>query len=207
MPYDKRALYDNIRDKRALFGMDASTPADVSAIIAREGIEVRLCTFESFSIGAILYKDAVSGILINAAKPEPDQRFDMAHELIHYWFHPEQGAFCPFSPASRDKEKEWQANEGAAELLLPYRDFVPRYVQTVLETERDGLQPESVYVRLAEFYRVNKAVVNYRIRNLESEILQFRSGAELEDLIITRSNVRPVCDRRSDIYRFVSETA
>lgn len=68
----------------------------------------------------------------------------MAHELIHYWFHPEQGAFYPFSPASRDKEKEWQANEGAAELLLPYRDFVPRYVQTVLETERDGLQPDSV---------------------------------------------------------------
>lgn len=206
MPYDKRALYDNIRDKRASFGMDASTPADVSAIIEREGIEVQYCTFESRSIGAILYKDTASGILVNAAKSEPDHRFDMAHELIHFWFHAKR-AECAFPLVPRNKEEEWQANEGAAELLLPYRDFVPRYVRAVCEAERDGAEPETVYALLAAYYRVNETVVNYRIRNLESEILQYRSGTAIEQLSITRANVRPLCDRRPDIYRFVSETA
>ena len=112
-------------------------PLDIKSLVKRENIELSFTSFESDSIGAMLYKDSFSAILVNSNKSPLDQRFDLAHELIHFWFHPSQTSFSFQKPHLRDKEKEWQANEGAAELLLPYKDFIPRFVKTAKYVEEN----------------------------------------------------------------------
>ena len=64
-----------------------------------------------------------SQIALNQNASLPSQRFTLSHELSHYLLHQNHTQFlcdgCERSPL------EWQANEAAAELLLPYRIFLP----------------------------------------------------------------------------------
>ena len=191
MQYDKRALYTRLEDKLSSSDLRFEFPIDVRELIRREDIEVQYCHFESDAIGAVLVKgEQKSGILVNSNKPAAEQRFDLAHELIHFWFHPTRTSFSFQNPQSRDRDKEWQANEGAAQLLLPYTDFIPRFIQTARYVEENHEPPEEIYSSLAKFYQVLPVVVDYRARNLESEILQYLSGVPIENVILNHFSVR-----------------
>lgn len=191
MKYDKRALYTNLENKLASAEFRFEFPLDVNELIRRENIEVQYYPFSGDAIGAVLFKgEYSSGILVNANKPLSEQRFDLAHELIHFWFHPAQTSFSFQNPQSRDREKEWQANEGAAQLLLPYTDFIPRFIQTARFVEENHEPPEEIYSALSKFYQVLPVVVDYRARNLESEILQYLNGSPIEKVILNHFSVR-----------------
>lgn len=201
MLYDKRALYARLEEKLKGLKVFYNFPFNVRQLVEREHIELSFIPFESDSIGAILYKDSFSAILINANKSSLDQRFDLAHELIHFWFHPSQTSFSFQKPHLRDKEKEWQANEGAAELLLPYKDFIPRFVRTAKFVEENYEPLEEIYNELSRFYKVAPIVVDYRIRNLESEILQYINGTPIERIILNHLSVRFDKNKIPVIYR------
>lgn len=85
--------------------------------------------------------DALSGILyrghnetwiaLNKNHSAQRQNFDCMHELIHYFIH--MNLRKSFECISREDGKirqnsfiEWQANEGAAEFLVPYQEFLPK---------------------------------------------------------------------------------
>lgn len=201
MLYDKRALYARLEEKLKRLEVIYNFPFNVKQLVEREHIELSFIPFESDSIGAILYKDSFSAILINSNKSSLDQRFDLAHELIHFWFHPSQTSFSFQKPHLIDKEKEWQANEGAAELLLPYKDFIPRFVRTAKFVEENYEPLEEVYNELSRFYKVAPIVVDYRIRNLESEILQYINGTSIERIILNHLSVRFDKNKIPVIYR------
>ncbi len=201
MLYDKRALYARLEEKRKESGILYDFPVDIKSLVERENIEISFTPFESDSIGAMLYKDSFSAILVNSNKSPLDQRFDLAHELIHFWFHPSQTSFSFQKPHLRDKEKEWQANEGAAELLLPYKDFIPRFVQTAKYVEENYEPLEEVYNELARFYKVMPIVVDYRIRNLESEILQYINGTPIERIVLNHLSVKFDKNKTPVVYR------
>ncbi len=201
MLYDKRALYARLEAKRKELGVFYDFPFDVTGLAKRENISISFTSFESESIGAMLYKDTFSAILINSNKSPLDQRFDLAHELIHFWFHPSQTSFSFQKLHLRDKEKEWQANEGAAELLLPFRDFIPRFVRTARYVEENYEPLEEVYTELSRFYRVAPVVVDYRIRNLESEILQYINGTPVERIVLNHLSVRLNKNKTPVVYR------
>lgn len=190
MLYDKRALYTRLSEKLSEIGLIYEFPLDIKKLAKRENIEILYHPFECEGIGAVLYKDAYSAILINSNKSPLEQRFDLAHELIHFWFHPAKASFSFQKPHLRDKEKEWQANEGAAELLLPYLDFIPRFVKTARFVEENYEPLEEVYLELARFYKVAPIVIDYRIRNLESEILQYIGGTAIEKVVLNHLSVR-----------------
>jgi hypothetical protein len=188
--YDKRALYARLAEKLSEIGVEPAFPLDVKKLAKRENIDIRYHPFDSEAIGAVLYKGFYSAILINSNKSPLEQRFDLAHELIHFWLHPSQTSFSFQKPHLRDKEKEWQANEGAAQLLLPYSDFIPKFVNTAKFVEENYQPLEEVYSELARFYKVAPVVVDYRIRNLESEILQYINGVPIERVILNHLSVR-----------------
>lgn len=191
MQYDKRALYTRLEDKLSSSDLRFEFPIDVRELIRREDIEVQYCPFESDAIGAVLVKgEQKSGILVNYNKPAAEQRFDLAHELIHFWFHPTRTSFSFQNPQSRDRDKEWKTNEGAAQLLLPYTDFIPRFVKTARYVEENYEPPEEIYNSLARFYNVLPIVVDYRARNLESEILQYLDGAPIDRVVLNHFSVR-----------------
>ena len=69
---------------------------------------------------------------------------------------------------------EWHANEGGAELIVPHRDFIPRFLRE-LQYVRDN--PDLFYdvrAKLADFYHVSYTVIENRINNLAYEIDKIR---------------------------------
>lgn len=207
MLYDKRALYTLLEQKEASLEFKDELPLDVKYLAIREGIELKFCSFDSDSIGAVLYKDTFSAILVNSNKSPFEQRFDIAHELIHFWFHPSKTSFSFQKPHLRDKEKEWQANEGAAQLLLPYLDFIPRFVKVARFVEENHEPLEEVYSELSKFYKVAPIVVDYRIRNLESEILQYINGVCIENVLLNHLSVRFDKTKHPVIYKSLIQKA
>ena len=68
------------------------------------------------NIGGMLYKlPKRSYIYLNRHHHTTRQCYTLAHELIHFKFHP-QGVYCE---STYDGILECQANAGAAELLMP----------------------------------------------------------------------------------------
>lgn len=115
--------------------------------------------FNNLSIGAIMVRGPITGIAVNKNKDPCDQNFDIAHELMHFWLHRDSSALSIDYPAkSQDRIKEWQANEGAAQLLVPHWDFIPRFLSKVSLVEENFEPVENLYTDLANYYGVNPIV-------------------------------------------------
>lgn len=189
MKHNKGTLYEKIHKKLFTLGADDDWyPLNLNQIISASKIEVEYYSFDCDHIGAVLIKDETSGMLVNNNRPIEDRRFDMAHELIHYWFHPMFSSFSFDTIITQDRHLEWEANEGAAELLVPYRDFIPRFLNSAKFAEENYESIESIYENLAKYYQVNPIVIDYRIRNLDNEILQVFAGKNINKIVIGKSN-------------------
>ena len=183
----KKELYDDIRRILKDLGVDEHwypiKAADIAALMP--DIELEYIPYSSPHIGAIMLRDKVTGISVNSNRPAYDQNFDIAHELVHYWLHPETTSFSFDAPVtSRDRRKEWQANEGAAQILVPYEDFIPRFIRKAAEVEENYESVETIYYDLARHYGVNPVVIDYRIRNLDDEISQYHGGTKIRDIVL-----------------------
>lgn len=110
--------------------------------------------------------------------------------MIHVTLHRDGPAksFNCFEKArpNQDRFLEWQANEGAAELLLPARVLLPlvRERYPALHTWKDYLRFKG---ELAENFRITEAVVTFRFESLKYEITQYLSGIPYEEVRILSS--------------------
>ena len=171
-----------------------SYPLD-SVSLARKFFVNAEITYESFdALCAILYRGRKSTSLrLNSKRSNIMQNFDCMHEIIHYFLHTDTQCFQCVNPDSSlniNDFLEWQANEGAAEALVPYRLFIPMYVKLCEEDE------ETATAKLSKFFNVTKRVILNRIDNLDYEIYQYkvlgRSVGDIEILSrqgITRKNI------------------
>ena len=123
--------------------------------------------------------------MLNARHSVEELNFDCGHELIHLTKHRGLGlssfhCFDTLKP-KQDPFIEWEANEGAAELTVPYRSFLPllsdAYPQLRTWQDMDFLR-----YRLARRYQVTETVIAYRMESLKYEFFQYLSGTPLEDL-------------------------
>lgn len=124
-------------------------------------ITVVIQKFDSNNICGILYKGKVkSRICLNSLRDDKGKNFDCMHELMHYWFHPPADRWCIYDRhIPQNKGMEWQANEGAAQALMPKDLFIDRYFY--FEGNMD---------KLSEYFFVGKHAVEYRIKNLKRDI-------------------------------------
>lgn len=134
-------------------------------------------------------------IIINSNISKEEQRFHGIHEYMHTFLH--SGAsegiiLCNDSPEIKQNSFiEWQANEGAAELIMPYKEFIPEFSRRLdlclnpsIATEKElffGIQYDIV-TYFANKFGVSNAVVENRISGLASEIDQYRSGVPVEQI-------------------------
>lgn len=124
-------------------------------------------------------------ILINANRPPDEYNFICTHEVMHLYLHRDCGAqsFNCFEPACPDQDLgvEWQANEGAAELLVPASLLLPK-----IRERFDHLYYKEDYenfkCELAEQFAVSYGVVNFRFESLKYEIHQYLAGAKLNEI-------------------------
>lgn len=126
--------------------------------------------FDSFC--ALLYRGKrTTTLTLNSRRSSAMQNFDCMHEIIHYFLHEDLNTFeCLGSDnnPSLNDSLEWQANEGAAEALLPYRMFIPMYISLCEENE------ETAITYLANKFCVTERVIENRIDNLQCEIYQYK---------------------------------
>lgn len=135
---------------------------------------------------AIIHKaDNRTSIALNKNRDDSMQNFDCMHELIHYFFHdlPNQPFFCSDSSSvTQNSFQEWQANEGAAQALVPYQLFIPAYVSLSQKYAHDFWSSAGINIELAERFNVSISVIQNRINNLGYEIHQFLHGVPLEKI-------------------------
>lgn len=140
---------------------------------------------DSKKVSGMLLRGENSLILLNSSRNETSQRFTLTHEMIHYLLHQEIAQF--FCEDNGTASYEWQANEGAAELLVPYRSFLPiaarLYPSLYIDRER-ALQT------LAKQFGVSATVISFRLDSLSFELEQYRGGVALDEIrLISRKRL------------------
>lgn len=181
---EKEELYKLVDNKLKALGIDYTDYPLISenlvANVHGEKLVVDTTAFPSTAMGGILYKDPEdrrSYIALNSKKSRQSRNFDCMHELIHYWFHPPTPNFCfDIDQIHQDKGVEWQANEGAAQALMPEKLFKIKYIHC------RGDKNE-----LSNFFFVSTQAIEYRINNLK-----------LYDLI----DLRRIGKKSHDVYCF-----
>lgn len=136
----------------------------------------------NFICGILVRGKNTTSIILNGLRSEEQQNFDCAHELIHYFCHNTQMHLSAVKCIlGQDSGLEYQANEGAAQLLIPDIDFIPRYLD--LMNYKYSHPSFDVISYLAKHYFVSEWIIRLRIDNLGFEIDQFRMGMPVNALI------------------------
>lgn len=149
--------------------------------------------FDSKAMCAALMKMHDKTIIVLNQKRNPRmQNFDCMHELVHYHFHPGNLFNCIDGKSNdiiQDPFLEWQANEGAAQALVPYQTFIPAFVaysqkyasaRECVDNYRDSA--------LADIYHVTPAVIATRAKSLSYEITQYLNGKPVDQIIVLSAN-------------------
>lgn len=143
--------------------------------------------FSTSSIGGVLMKGEKHSLMcLNSQRDNLEQNFDCMHELIHFWRpHPASTYTC-YDKLTQNSYFEWEANEGTAEMLVPYHKFIPEICETYNHL-RDG-HDYNYLTYFSEKYFVTERVIQLRISSLSYEIDQFLNGTPLDELRILSKN-------------------
>ncbi len=125
-----REIAHLFRDSRGLL---ATRACDVDAILREAEVEVTLSRSSDPGYAAVLIRlqGGGAGIMMAADQSEGRRRFSLAHELGHFYIpsHVNAGPMLRCADAdlrarsSDSKVLEWEANDFAAELLMPRKLF------------------------------------------------------------------------------------
>ncbi len=142
----------------------SGSPVPVELIANQYKIQISRAPNKDFS-GLLIRKDDKSLIGINNKEPLKRQRFTIAHELGHYFLHPNKNAFVDY----RDNQKniirgikEVQANIFAAAMLMPSSFLLEDYKKI----SKNGLLEEKDIKLLADKYQVSEDAMKIRLINL-----------------------------------------
>ena len=147
-------------------------------------LDVRTVNFKDRSLrGLSVPKENI--ILLNSSRNRTERNFDCAHEFMHVIKHKNENfqtfnCFDTLRP-QQSPYLEWQANEGAAEMLVPYKIFIPMFCGSIsnCETYAD-------YYSFLEFlsciFNVPIAVIELRVDNLKYEIHQYENGCDINHI-------------------------
>lgn len=179
----KRDLYNFVDDLRHNLGITLDdAPVNALKICRSLGdIEILCHLFDTNGFcGAAFAGKLKNTIILNSARSSIEQNFDCGHELIHLAKHRNinGGVFNCFEK-DRSSFLEWEANEGSAQFIIPYQDFIPRFISYLTRFRySSGEIPEM----LAHYYNVSTQVINIRLDSLSYEIDQYRVGVPLNGL-------------------------
>lgn len=210
MQSEKEKLYEHVDFYRDLLGLSLDQPVKLVDVLAPHSqFEIEYCDFKTPGLcGVAMVGNKTDTIILNLNRTSEEQNFDCGHEFLHLTKHRKiQDSFNCFTNTKPQQRTflEWQANEGSAQLLVPflvpYQDFIPRFLK-LLESEAFGIQ-----YTLAEYYHVTPQVINIRLDNLSYEIDQYREGARLDCLELLSRRQRTQRGITSTCYRALCDFA
>ena len=167
------------RAQRLLDELKISTvPVPVERIAKVLGAQLRYSPLDDELSGMAFVKDGVPIIGVNALHHPHRQRFTIAHEIAHLCLHRDHitdtvhvDKGFQVSVLKRDaasaagtERLEIEANQFAAALLMPRK-----ILRQVLAETRTDIEDEAALESCAKKFKVSKATLEYRIRNLALE--------------------------------------
>lgn len=162
------------------------------------GIEVEVYEFDSKRFSGMLLRGKHSSkIVLSANRGKAGRRFAAAHELVHYFLHEGENFLCTDENAAT--AIEWQANEGAAQLLMPYKEFILFYENICLlflSDEGRALR------RIAEEFEVSEGMVKTRLQSLAPEIAEYEAGVPIDKIVPSAAGHKAPKTRRQSIDVF-----
>jgi len=186
----KAKLYDSITKKAA--GLGFNVYAKNYKIDARQlamqvciNPQIHIISFDEIKICGILYRGKFSTTIgLNARRSAAGKNFDCMHEIIHYWLHDRPTFYCLDDTKNHI---EWQANEGAAQFLMPYQSFIPNYCH-LHDKFYSHMSPkaagDTLITTMARSYAVGEMSIKFRINSLKQEIAQYISGTAIKNIKI-----------------------
>lgn len=129
-------------------------------------------------------------IILNSYRSETEQNHDCGHEIIHLTKHrnySNNGMFSCFSKVkpSQNSFLEWEANEGSAELLVPYALLLPMIAEAKIFSNKGYLLGfQQFKMDMAQHFQVSDAVISFRLEGLKYEIWQYINGVALHEIQI-----------------------
>ena len=189
--WTKEVLYNHIDNLRLQLGISLSEcdyPINSLELGKQHcnNLTIEKIPFPTHYICGILYKgNDTTSIALNSNREECMQNFDCMHELIHYFFHDISCCqlMCSEKNIQQDLYIEWQANEGAAQFLVPYQLFIPKYLELERKYAYSFWEDDSIE-ELANFFNVSYGVIKNRINSLKTEIMQYKQGQSLKSLVV-----------------------
>lgn len=158
---------EKVRELLARFRVRRA-PVPVEQIAKKVGIKIAAVPAEDDISGAIIRKGTRVVIAVNTSHHPNRQRFTVAHELGHYYFHHgleehvDQNFRIAWRNSDSSKAVDWleiEANRFAAELLMP-TEFLTRDLDALQKIEKRTV------ALLASRYRVSPEAMKIRLTNL-----------------------------------------
>lgn len=197
---NKKELYNTVDElRKLLYSFGIRYPINIFEICDLfSNIEIATIPFKTPGLRGMAKladdENDVNCILVNSNLTQEEQNFHGTHELMHICI-PNNSRGATFRCYEKvqpfqDKYLEWLANEGAAELLMPFKGFIPDFCalyklyreNSTLWVKRFGY--ETPYEVLANKYRVSPVSVKNRIKNLAYEIDQYIKGTKIDQIKI-----------------------
>ncbi len=191
----KKDLYESINNlKNKINLQDAEYPLDIFDICRNRltNIEIGKVPFKTNDLRgmAVVSENPIIEnhvILVNGNKTPQEMNYYGAHELIHIAIQKNKAGqtFTCYDKVkpTQDRYVEWQANEGAAEFLVPYRRLLP-----IIKKHYDkicvGLGTYNFCKTYSQLFGVSTVVMQNRLNSLSYEIDQYLSGTPLDDIQI-----------------------
>lgn len=146
-----------------------SAPVPVERIATHLGATIRYGSYSEGNLAGMLIRGESPIIAVNATHHKNRQRFTIAHECGHLHLHHDRyhidEEFAVFNRDGRSSlaidKHEIEANQFAAEILMPYKFMIRDLLRTPIDLE-DG---ENVRV-LAKKYGVSVQAMTYRLANI-----------------------------------------
>ena len=191
----KHGLYKKVHNIRESLGIDlAEYPIRIKEYIG-DTTNITTAPFETPGLRGIAISNGIEvpQIILNSNLSINESNFYCGHEFMHIMLHPPK-SHSTFTCYERVREQqntflEWQANEGAAELLMPYQLLIPEYV-SLKKRMLSGFWPYEgdIFDVLAENFHTTYMIAQHRISSLSYEIQQYENGISLDRLkIVSKS--------------------
>lgn len=131
-------------------------------------------------------------ILVNKNKTFEEKNYHGAHEFMHIITNDNAPGttlrcFDKIRP-NQNTYVEWLANEGAAELMMPYREILPLVKEESDFFSLSTLPIHELTKQLSYTYSVSTMVAQNRLNNLAYEIWQYLNGVEIDNIEILSYN-------------------
>jgi Zn-dependent peptidase ImmA (M78 family) len=141
-----------------------SRPTPVEEIASINKIKISRAPSKEFS-GMLIRKDGHALIGINSSEAPVRQRFSIAHELAHFFLHPQKDTFVDYRKESKKNEikslKETEADHFAAALLMP-KKFLE---EDIKQLDCKFISEKEIRI-LSNRYEVSGDAMTFRLLNL-----------------------------------------